>query len=37
MAVSRNRAKDKMHGEVTGQNVGKIWFMIDADKFPPKM
>ena len=30
-------AKDKMRGDVTGQNVGKVWFVIDPDKFPPKM
>jgi predicted lipoprotein with Yx(FWY)xxD motif len=30
-------AKDKMHGDVTGQNVGKVWFVIDPEKFPPKM
>jgi len=29
--------KDKMHGDVTGQNVGKVWFVIDPEKFPPKM
>ena len=29
--------KDKMHGELTGQNVGKVWFVIDPEKFPPKM
>jgi len=30
-------AKDKARGDVTGQNVGKVWFVIDPDKFPPKM
>jgi predicted lipoprotein with Yx(FWY)xxD motif len=30
-------AKDKMHGDVTGQNIGKVWFVIDPEKFPPKM
>jgi len=29
--------KDKARGDVTGQNVGKVWFVIDPDKFPPKM
>jgi predicted lipoprotein with Yx(FWY)xxD motif len=29
--------KDKMRGDVTGQNVGKVWFVIDPEKFPPKM
>jgi len=29
--------KDKMHGDVTGQNVGKVWFVIDPEKFPTKM
>jgi predicted lipoprotein with Yx(FWY)xxD motif len=29
--------KDKMRGDVTGQNVGKVWFVIDPDRFPPKM
>jgi predicted lipoprotein with Yx(FWY)xxD motif len=29
--------KDKMRGDVTGQNVGKVWYVIDPDKFPPKM
>ncbi len=29
--------KDKSRGDVTGQNVGKVWFVIDPDKFPPKM
>jgi predicted lipoprotein with Yx(FWY)xxD motif len=29
--------KDKMHGDVTGQNVGKVWFVIDPEKFPSKM
>ena len=30
-------AKDAKRGDVTGQNVGKVWFVIDPDKFPPKM
>ena len=30
-------AKDKMHGDVTGQNVGKVWYVIDPEKFAPKM
>jgi len=30
-------AKDKMRGDVTGQNMGKVWFVIDPEKFPPKM
>jgi predicted lipoprotein with Yx(FWY)xxD motif len=30
-------AKDKTHGDVTGQNVGKVWYVIDPEKFPPKM
>jgi len=30
-------AKDKMRGDVTGQNVGKVWYVIDPEKFPPKM
>jgi predicted lipoprotein with Yx(FWY)xxD motif len=30
-------AKDKARGDVTGQNVGKVWFVVDPDKFPPKM
>jgi predicted lipoprotein with Yx(FWY)xxD motif len=30
-------AKDVKRGDVTGQNVGKVWFVIDPDKFPPKM
>ena len=30
-------AKDKARGDITGQNVGKVWFVIDPDKFPPKM
>ena len=29
--------KDKARGDTTGQNVGKVWFVIDPDKFPPKM
>ncbi len=29
--------KDTKRGDVTGQNVGKVWFVIDPDKFPPKM
>jgi predicted lipoprotein with Yx(FWY)xxD motif len=29
--------KDKARGDITGQNVGKVWFVIDPDKFPPKM
>ena len=29
--------KDKARGDVTGQNVGKVWFVVDPDKFPPKM
>ena len=28
---------DKKRGDVTGQNVGKVWFVIDPEKFPPKM
>jgi len=30
-------AKDKMRGDVTGQNMAKVWFVIDPEKFPPKM
>ncbi len=26
---------DKKRGDVTGQNVGKVWFVIDPAKFPP--
>jgi len=26
--------KDSKRGDVTGQNVGKVWFVIDPDKFP---
>jgi predicted lipoprotein with Yx(FWY)xxD motif len=29
--------KDAKRGDVTGQNVGKVWFVIDPEKFPPKM
>jgi predicted lipoprotein with Yx(FWY)xxD motif len=29
--------KDMKRGDVTGQNVGKVWFVIDPAKFPPKM
>jgi predicted lipoprotein with Yx(FWY)xxD motif len=29
--------KDKKHGDVTGQNVGKVWYVIDPEKFPSKM
>jgi len=29
--------KDMKMGDVTGQNVGKVWFVIDPQKFPPKM
>jgi predicted lipoprotein with Yx(FWY)xxD motif len=29
--------KDKARGDVTGQNVGKVWYVIDPEKFPPKM
>jgi predicted lipoprotein with Yx(FWY)xxD motif len=29
--------KDKARGDITGQNVGKVWFVIDPAKFPPKM
>jgi predicted lipoprotein with Yx(FWY)xxD motif len=29
--------KDKMRGDITGQDVGKVWFVVDPDKFPPKM
>ncbi|MGA2642834.1 MAG: hypothetical protein ABSG21_18235 [Spirochaetia bacterium] len=29
--------KDKMRGDVTGQNVFKVWYVIDPEKFPPKM
>jgi predicted lipoprotein with Yx(FWY)xxD motif len=29
--------KDSKRGDVTGQNVGKVWFVIDPEKFPPKM
>jgi len=29
--------KDKMRGDITGQDVGKAWFVIDPEKFPPKM
>lgn len=29
--------KDKKRGDVTGQNVGKVWFVIDPEKFPPRM
>jgi predicted lipoprotein with Yx(FWY)xxD motif len=29
--------KDMRRGDVTGQNVGKVWFVIDPAKFPPKM
>jgi len=29
--------KDAKRGDVTGQNVGKVWFVIDPAKFPPKM
>ena len=28
-------AKDKQRGDVTGQNVGKVWFVIDPARFPP--
>jgi predicted lipoprotein with Yx(FWY)xxD motif len=27
--------KDSKRGDVTGQNVGKVWFVIDPAKFPP--
>ena len=27
--------KDKQRGDVTGQNVGKIWYLVDPAKFPP--
>ncbi len=30
-------AKDAKRGDLTGQNVGKVWFVIDPDKFPAKM
>jgi predicted lipoprotein with Yx(FWY)xxD motif len=29
--------KDTKRGDVTGQDVGKVWFVIDPEKFPPKM
>jgi predicted lipoprotein with Yx(FWY)xxD motif len=29
--------KDKQRGDVTGQNVNKVWFVVDPEKFPPKM
>ena len=29
--------KDTTRGDVTGQNVGKVWYVIDPEKFPPKM
>jgi len=29
--------KDTRRGDTTGQNVGKVWFVIDPEKFPPKM
>ncbi len=29
--------RDKSRGETTGQNVGKVWFVIDPDKFSPGM
>jgi len=29
--------KDTKAGDTTGQNVGKVWFVIDPEKFPPKM
>jgi len=29
--------KDMKRGDVTGQNVGKVWFVIDPAKFPSKM
>ncbi len=29
--------KDAKRGDTTGQNVGKVWFVIDPEKFPPKM
>ncbi len=29
--------KDLKRGDVTGQNVGKVWFVIDPAKFPAKM
>ena len=28
---------DKKRGDVTGQDVGKVWYVIDPAKFPPKM
>ncbi len=28
---------DKKRGDTTGQNVGKVWFVIDPANFPPKM
>ncbi len=27
--------KDKNRGDVTGQNVGQVWFVVDPAKFPP--
>lgn len=27
---------DKQRGDTTGQNVGKVWFVIDPKNFPPK-
>jgi predicted lipoprotein with Yx(FWY)xxD motif len=29
--------KDTNRGDITGQAVGKVWYVIDPDKFPPKM
>ena len=26
---------DKKRGDVTGQDVGKVWYVIDPAKFPP--
>jgi predicted lipoprotein with Yx(FWY)xxD motif len=28
--------RDKNRGDVTGQGVGSIWYVVDPDKFPPK-
>ena len=29
--------KDMARGDATGQNVGKVWYVIDPEKFPTKM
>ncbi len=29
--------KDARRGDITGQNVGKVWYVIDPAKFPAKM